>query len=165
MKEYICKIASIEEMNDKWNYEILNNKNSINWLTWKQEAIDRVKNGKSIAFYGVLNGKVIAEATAVLDINEVQNGDGLVDRKTAYLCAFRTVKRFQGKGYFSQLFSFMIEILKNRGYEKATLGVEPEDKTNLSIYKKYGFTEYIKSSSEKYPDGTEIIVDYYGMKL
>ncbi len=165
MKEYVCKIASIEEMNDKWNFEILNNKDSFNWLMWKNEAISRAKNGKSIVFYGLLNGKPVAEATAVLDKSEVQNGNGLVDEKTAYLCAFRTVKRFQGKGYFSQLFSFMIEILKKKGYEKVTLGVEPEDKANLSIYKKYGFTEYIKSSSEKYPDGTEINVDYYGMKL
>ena len=36
MQNYICKIATIEEMNIKWDYEIsiaINNKE--NWIVWK----------------------------------------------------------------------------------------------------------------------------------
>lgn len=32
----------------------------------------------------------------------IQNCDGLVDEKTVYLFAFRTVEKYQGKGYFSK---------------------------------------------------------------
>lgn len=59
----------------------------------------------------------------------------------------------------------MIDDLKNRGYEKVTLGVEPNETENLKIYQYLGFNEFIKSSQETYPDGTVIDVDYYGMWL
>ncbi len=164
MKEYICKTATIEEMKIKWNCEIKKHK-SPNWKKWKAEAIERVKNGQCIAYYGNLNGKCICEATAMLDKNIVQNNKGLVDDKTAYLCAFRTVSKYQSKGFFSKLFQFMIDDLIKRGYEKVTLGVEPNEKENLNIYKHFGFNEFIKSAQETYPYGTVIYVDYYGMEL
>lgn len=59
----------------------------------------------------------------------------------------------------------MIDELKGRGYTKVTLGVESSDKKNLTVYQKYGFSEYIKSAQEKYPDDTVIDVDYYGKSL
>lgn len=164
MKEYICKMAAIDEMEVKWNYEIKKHKNS-NWKIWKHESISRVKNGQSIVYYGVLNGEIICETTAMLDKSIVQNYEGLVDDKTVYLCAFRTVEKYQGKGYFSNLFDFMINDLKNRGYEKVTLGVEPAEIKNLEIYQHLGFDTFIKSAQEIYPDGTVIDVDYYGMDL
>lgn len=164
MKEYICKIATIDEMEVKWNYEIKKHKNR-NWKIWKSEAISRVKNGQSIVYYGVLNGEIICETTAMLDKSIVQNYEGLVDDKTVYLCAFRTVEKHQGKGYFSRLFQFMIDDLKRRGYKKVTLGVEPVEIDNLKIYQHLGFDTFIKSAQEIYPDGTVIDVDYYGMDL
>lgn len=164
MKDYICKIATIDEMQTKWNYEIKKNKNP-NWKIWKTQAIERVINRQSIAYYGILNGKIICEATAMLDKSAVQNCDGLVDKKTAYLCSFRTVEKYQGKGYFSKLFRFMINDLKSKGYEKVTLGVEPAELDNLKLYKHLGFNEWIKSAQETYPDGTVVAVDYYSMEL
>lgn len=164
MKEYLCKIATIDEMEAKWNYEIKKHKNP-NWKMWKAEAIERASNGKSIIYHGILSGEIICETTAMIDKSIVQNGDGLVDDKTAYLCAFRTIEKYRGKGYFSKLFNFMIDDLKRKGYEKVTLGVEPTETDNLKIYQYLGFSEFIKSAQETYSDGTIIDVDYYGMKL
>ena len=166
MDNYVCKIASIDEMNTKWDYEIehaINDKG--NWILWKKDNIERFQNGLIIPYYGILDGKIICECTAALNSSVVQNADSLVDEKTAYLTAFRTITEYQGKGYFSKLFRFMIEDLKKRGYEKVTLGVEPEEIKNKEIYFKYGFNEHIKDSKEVYPDGTEIDVEYYGKKL
>lgn len=158
--QYSCKIATVDEMEAKWDAEI-KRQNSPNWKIWKREAVERVKNGQSIVYYGILNGKVVCEATAMFDKNAVQNSDGLVDAHTAYLCAFRTEEKYQGKGYFSELFRFMLCDLKRRGYRKVTLGVEPTETENLKIYKHFGFSEFIKSAQETYPDGTVIDVDYY----
>jgi len=163
-EDYICKIATIDEMESKWDYEIKKHK-SPNWKIWKAEAIEYVKNGQSIAYYGMLNGRTICEATAMLDKNIVQNSDGLVNDKTVYLCAFRTVEKYRSKGCFSKLFNFMIGDLKNKGYEKVTLGVEPTETENLKIYKHLGFNEFIKSATETFPDGTIIDVDYYGKNI
>lgn len=164
MKDCIYKIATVDEMEAKWNYEIKKHKNS-NWKIWKAESIERVRNGQSIVYYGILNGKIICEATAMLDNGIVQNSDGLVDEKTVYLCAFRTIEKYQSKGFFSTLFRFMINDLKSKDYEKVTLGVEPTETENLKIYQHLGFNEFIKSAQETYPDGTVIDVDYYGMSL
>lgn len=166
MSNYICKIASIDEMNTKWDYEIDNatdDKN--NWITWKKDNIDRFQKGLIIPYYGLLDDKIICECTATLSPLVVQNPENLVDDKTAYLTAFRTIPEYQGQGFFSKLFKFMIEDLKKRGYEKVTLGVEPEEEKNKKIYFKYGFREHIKDSKEVYPDGTEIDVEYYGKSL
>ena len=166
MSNYVCKIASINEMNTKWDYEIehaINDKE--NYIIWKKDNIERFQNGFIIPYYGILDGKIICECTAALNSSVVQNADSLVDKKTAYLTAFRTITEYQGKGYFSKLFRFMIEDLKKRGYEKVTLGVELEEIKNKEIYFKYGFNEHIKDSKEVYPDGTEIEVEYYGKKL
>ena len=163
---YICKIPSLEEMKIKWNYEIENAKeDKNNWIIWKEKAIENFKNKISIPYYGILNGKIICEATALLDKKAVQNAEGLVDDNTVYLTAFRTVDKYQGQGYFSKLFRFMINDLKEKGYEKATLGVEPEEIKNKKIYSSYGFTNHIKTDEETYPDGTRIQVEYYSKTL
>ena len=160
---YVCKTASLEEMNAKWNKEIERHPDSqSNWLVWKREAMENAKSGRSIPYYGVLRGRIICEATALLHPDAVQNSEGLVDEQTAYLCAFRTVPEYQGQGYFSKLFHFMLEDLAQRGYQKVTLGVEPHDEKNLNLYRHFGFTERIKRGKEIFPDGTVIDVDYYG---
>lgn len=166
MKEYICQIASVDEMERKWNYEIRKQRKRKTVLEGlKKYAVEHIKNGQSVTYYGKLNNKIICETTAMFDENIIQNSDKLVDGKTVYLCNFSTDKRYQGKGYFSKLFRFMIDDLKNRGYEKFTLGVEPTETKNIKIYQHLGFNEFIKSGKETYPDGTVIDVDYYEMEL
>lgn len=166
MGNYICKIATIDEMNVKWNYEIDNAiDDKYNWITWKKLNIERFQKGYIIPYYGLLDGKIICECTAVINPEVVQNALDLVNKKTAYLSAFRTIPEYQGKGYFSKLFKYMIEDLKERGYAKVTLGVEPTETKNKEVYFKYGFCEHIKNSREIYPDGTNVDVEYYGKKL
>ena len=166
MEKYICKIATIEEMNKKWDYEIsIATDDKDNWITWKRDNIKRFQKGLIIPYYGLLNEEIICECTAEIDSSIVQNAEKLVDEQTAYLSAFRTNKEYQGQGYFSKLFKFMIDDLKKRGYKKVTLGVEPEEEKNKTIYNKYGFTEHIKTREETNPDGSKIIVEYYRKEL
>ena len=165
-ERFSCKIASVEEMNVKWAYEIAHSgKDRENWLVWREQHLENYRRGYLLPYYGILDGTIICEATAVLRPEIVQNSDGLVDEHTVYLSAFRTVEQFQGKGYFSKLFRFMLDDLRRKGYTKATLGVEPDEKRNKEIYAHYGFTEFLKSGRERYPDGTEIEVEYYGKTL
>ncbi len=163
---YVCKIASIQEMNTKWAYEIAQSgTDKDNWIFWKKQNIENYQQGYIIPYYGILNGTIICEATAMIHPKVVQNSAGLVDSHTVYLSAFRTVDKFQGKGYFSKLFHFMLDDLRQKGFTKATLGVEPSEVQNKEIYTHYGFLEYIKSCKECYPNGTVIDVEYYGKML
>ncbi len=163
---YICKIASLLEMEQKWDYEIMHSSDDkSNWTIWKEEALMNFQKGGALPYYGILDGTVISEATAILNPECAQNSEDLVGDGMAYLCAFRTIEEYRGKGYFSELMKFMIDDLKRRGYVRVTLGVEPADMKNKRIYAHYGFTEYIYSAQETYPDGTVIDVDYFGKKL
>lgn len=164
--KFICKIASIEDMNEKWDYEIKNaKKDKENWIIWKENNIKNRLEGKIIPYYGILNGKIICEGTASINPNIIQNSSNLVDEYTVYLSVFRTIEKFQGNGYFSQLFKVMIKDLKNRGYKYATIGVEPSEVKNMLIYFNYGFNDYVKTAVETYPNGEKINVNYYSKKL
>ena len=163
---YICKIASLDEMEQKWEEEIAKHPHSrSNWTVWMAQAISSAKSGASIPYYGILQGRIICEATAILCPDHAQNSAGLIDRRTAYLCAFRTAEAYRGQGYFSKLLDFLLNDLRLRGYARATLGVEPDEEKNRQIYRHFGFTEWIKEGWETYPDGTKIPVFYYGKAL
>ncbi len=93
------------------------------------------------------------------------NSDKLINETTAYLTGFRTNKEYNNKGYFSKLYKFMESDLKQKGYKSLTLGVEASEVRNMMIYFSYGFTKYIKSENETYPDGKSILVNYYQKDL
>ena len=132
---------------------------------WKFENIERFKKGQIIPYYGLLNGKIICEATTILASNIIQNSKDLVGNGAIYLSGFRTNKEYRGKGYFSKLYKFMEEDLKKRGFTSLTLGVEPSEVRNIMIYFNWGFTNYIKSDYEYYPNNEKILVNYYEKKL
>ena len=160
---YICKIASREEMEQKWDYEIAQHTEKGNWIAWKGEAIENALAGRSIPYYGILDGTIICEATAVLK-PDIGLPDGETDNMVE-LCAFRTNKEYRGKGWFSKLMDFLQKDLKQKGYTKAVVGVEPDEKRNREIYHHWGFTEHVYSGTETYPDGTVIEVEFFGKQL
>lgn len=166
MDNYVCRIASLEEMHARWDYNIAAaSKDRENWIIWKSENIDQFIRGLIIPYYGLLDGEVICECTAVISPEALSDPEGLVDDRTAYLSAFRTSEGYRGKGYFSRLFRFMLDDLRSRGYEKVTLGVEPDETENKEIYRHLGFLTHIKDAVDVYPDGTRIDVEYYGKEL
>ena len=161
---YICRIASLEDMEQKWDYEIALHPGEINWSVWKGEAIERARTGRSVPYYGVLDGRVICEATAS-PLSAPQGGEEARAERAVELCAFRTVREYRGKGFFSKLMAFMLEDLKKRGYAKAIVGVEPEEKTNREIYRRWGFDEPAGTGTETYPDGKVITVEFCSKRL
>ncbi|MBR1742479.1 MAG: GNAT family N-acetyltransferase [Lachnospiraceae bacterium] len=163
---YICKIPSFEEMNQKWDEEIRKHASDREtWSLWKKNFLENVEKNDTIPYYGILDGKVICESIAVINPVKLQNSDGLVGKHMAYLCGFRTMKPFQKRGYFSTLMKFMSDNLRKKGFLRVTLAVEHSEKRNREIYAHYGFTERIKSEKETYPDGTVTEVEYYGKDL
>ncbi len=163
--DYICKIATIEDMEIKWDKEIENHPNNDNWKILKTENIDKLKNNQAIVYYGFLDGKIICETTALISKDAYINSNKLIDETTAYLTGFRTNKEYDNKGFFSKLYKFMEDDLISRGYKYLTLGVESSEVRNMIIYFKYGFIDYLKSEEEKYPDGKSILVNFYGKKI
>lgn len=156
-----CVIATKDLIIQKWNEEIKKHNDSDVWKEFKKESLRNVDN--RIVYMGLLNDKIIAEATAIISEKDLdmQNKEDLVESGKVYLSAFRTNKEYQNKGYFSKLYKFMEKDLKEKGYKTLTLGVEPNEIRNMQIYFKWGFKSYIKTDYEYYPNGEKVIVNYY----
>lgn len=87
-ESFICKIASLAEMNTKWDYEIARSgEDRENWIVWKKRNMEKYRRGDILPYYGILEGRIIWEATAMLHPDIVQNSAGLVDRHTVSLSA------------------------------------------------------------------------------
>lgn len=163
MSNFTCKIAPLSDIEKRWDTLIKNHPDNPNWSIWKNDTIINNQNNYRISYYGYLDGEIISEATAIISPLDtaISNSEKLISKDMAYLTAFRTDSKYQNKGYFSKLYKFMEEDLKNRGFTKLSLGVEPQEVKNMMIYFKYGFTNYIKTATETYPTGKTITVNYY----
>lgn len=163
MEEFICKIATISDIEKRWDSLIQNHPNNSNWPLWKNNTIQNNQNNYRISYYGYLDGVIITEATAIISPLDtaILNTEGIISKEMAYLTAFRTDTKYQNKGYFSKLYKYMEQDLKSKGFTKLSLGVEPREVKNIQIYFKYGFINYIKTSTETYPNNESIIVNYY----
>lgn len=161
LENYKCVIASKSQIIEKWDEEIKKHNYSEEWKIYKEQSLSNMDT--RIVYMGLLDGKIITEATAIISSKDkcMENKDDLVDNGKAYLSAFRTNKEYENQGYFSKLYKFMENDLKKRGFNSLTLGVEPCETRNIQIYLKWGFSKYIKTDYEYYPNGEKILVNYY----
>ena len=152
MSNYICKIASREELLKRWDYLVKIHPDNNKWIEYKENAIKHYDESSTISYLGLLDDEIICEITAYIKesafVGDISNSSGLLSDKMAYLAAFRTNKEHEGKGYFSKLFNFVENDLKNRGYTELSLGVGPEAVRNIEIYFHLGFKNYIKTVIE-----------------
>ena len=172
MENFICKIATREEMVKRWEYLI--NKNSM-WNKYIDFAFRNFDNNNAITYIGILNGEIICEATAYIKedafIGDIDEPSGLLSDDMAYLAAFRTNKEYEGQGYFRKLYDFMENDLKERGYTEFSLGVGPEAVRNIEIYFHLGFRDYIKTviqyepSAEDPTKKEEDVIIFYKKKI
>ena len=63
---------------------------------WKFENIERFKKGQ----VGLLNSKIICEATAILASNIIQNSKDLVGNGAIYLSGLGQIRNIEGKVIF-----------------------------------------------------------------
>ncbi|MEW6857272.1 hypothetical protein ABG751_06390 [Streptococcus iniae] len=103
-----CVRASISQMEEKWNTEIANHPNNPNWINWKAEFIEAQVNGEPCYYYGILNGKIITEATAAFSPKGIQNADGLISNHRAYVMALSNSGRRRRQGLFFTTFSIYL---------------------------------------------------------
>lgn len=171
MEKYVCKIATLDEIIKRMDYLIETHPNNNVWVCAKENAIRGYNEKSKIMYIGILDDEIICEATAYISeeafVGDIQNTENLLSKTRAYLSGFRTNKVHEGKGYFSLLFKYMEDDLKQRGYTELSLGVEPCEVRNMQIYFKFGFTNYIRTSIEYLPakdensKPQEEIINYY----
>ncbi len=155
MDNFICKVANRDELLKRWEYLIEIHPGNNKWVEFRDNAVKHYDEESTISYLGFLNDEIICEVTAYIKdsafIGDISDSSGLLSNSMAYLAAFRTNKEYEGKGYFSKLYKFVEEDLKNRGYSELSLGVGPEAVRNIEIYFHLGFRDYIKTVIEYEP--------------
>ena len=158
-EKYICKKATRDEVIKRWNYLIEVHLGNNSWIVFKQNTLKAFNEGSMIPYYGILDGNIICEATAYVKPSafegDIEDSSGLYNETMAYLAAFRTDKQYEGQGYFSKLYNFVEDDLKEKGYTEFSLGVGPEAVRNIEIYFHLGFREYIKNTIKHDPPKNE----------
>lgn len=153
MDNFTCKVATREELLKRWEYLIEIHPEKNDWVTYRENAIRNFDDKSTISYLGFLGEEIICEATAYIKPSafegDISDSSRLLNDNMAYLVAFRTNKEYEGKGYFSKLYRFMENDLKEKGYTELCLGVGPEEVRNIEIYFHLGFREYIKTLVEK----------------
>ncbi len=164
MDDYICKIANRNELLKRWDYLIEIHPGDNKWVKFKAKALKHFDENNTISYLGFLNNKIICEITAYIKnsafAGDISEPSCLLSNNMAYLEAFRTNKEYEGKGYFSKLYRFVENDLKERGYTELALGVAPEAVRNMEIYFHLGFREYIKTLIEKKQNKQNVIIFY-----
>ena len=164
----ILKIANINEVIEKWNYEIKIHPENILYCSAANEFINEIKKGTRITYIAKLNNQIISDLTVIIKekgiINEAKYTNDLVSNKRVYICGVRTIKEYQGKGYLSKLFKFVENDLKKMGYEEICLSVYIKENKNLMMYFKWNYTNYIRTEIR---EGKEdiFIFNYYYKKI
>lgn len=164
MDNFICKVASRKELLKRWDYLVEIHPGNNKWIEFKENALKHFDENNTISYLGFLNNEIICEITAYIKnsafIGDISEPSGLLSDSMAYLAAFRTNKEYEGKGYFSKLYRFVENDLKERGYTELSLGVGPKAVRNIEIYFHLGFREYIKTLIEQEQDQEDVILFY-----
>ena len=167
--DYICKIASRDELEKRWEYLIKINVGNHRWAEYRESALKHYDDQSTLSYLGFLNGEIICEATAYIRdsafIGDISEPSGLLSDRMSYLAAFRTNKEYEGKGYFSRLYHFAENDLRKRGYTELSLGVGPEAVRNMEIYFHLGFRNYIKTVIQYEPSGENPSIQEEGVIL
>ena len=144
---YICRLATLEEVENRWNNIIQKEHDKEMYNRAKEEFLQEIKNNTRMTYIGLLNNKIICDITVITKIagikKEAGNIQNLINEHRAFLCAIRTDKEYENKGYFSKLLKYIEQDLLIRGYTELSLAVDHSNKKNQEIYKHLGFINQI----------------------
>ena len=115
---YVCRIASLEEVNERWDTLIREHPEDPNWAVWKTDVLAEVSAGKEIPYYGFLGGEIICEAYAIPNYTPGEDDKGYREDGTAYLSAFRTVKAYRGRAFFRNFFTSCLMTSERRALQE-----------------------------------------------
>ncbi|MBI5415147.1 GNAT family N-acetyltransferase [Candidatus Peregrinibacteria bacterium] len=87
-----------------------------------------------------------------------QDTDEADGKKRAYLCAFRIHPDFQGQGLGRALFQRAEKRVQEKSFTEITIGAYKHEPELQDLYKRWGFTEFVKENIEESTEGKPIYI-------
>ena len=128
--------ATAAEMLELWGYKELDTASPTAKFFY-----DNINTGNADFWTIDKDGELIAELYAFFNLEDKDFADG---KTTAYLCAFRVKKEYRGQGNGSMLMTEVLKDIKEKGYQKVTIGVGSDEPQNYRLYQRLGFNTKIK---------------------
>ena len=161
-----CMVATKEDIKRLYEEKIAKDPEDEFLPIQLEKRLVAMEDKTRIFFVGCIGGEYVCELAATISPFDryTQNIEKVVCENCAYLFSFLTKEEYRGRGYFSKLYRFAQNTLRQMGFEYLTLGVEPDDYENIERYRNWGFDTLLYEGSEEF-DGLKIDVQYYRKKL
>jgi len=141
------RIATIEELEKWWDKKIENQPNNPAYKIWKENFVEGNKNGSRKTFFVFDEGEYVGQGTLLLKSNDdVMTGDA-----KAEIIKLEINKVHRGKGIATLIYKAIEKYAKENDISTLTIGVEPCEIRNMQIYFHWGFVNFLKCTTEKYP--------------
>ena len=132
----LIRKATGEEMLNLWGYESAKSASPTARFFYRN-----ISAGNAIFWTWDTGADLIGELYVFLDLEDKDFANGT---STGYLCAFRIKKEYRGQGLGSRLMERALADLKEKGFRRATIGVNRDETQNLRLYRRLGFTSKVK---------------------
>ena len=121
---------------------------------WQQKAqkdyIKGIEAGTQ-EFWVIEHGdEILGEFHIYWDQKDKDEANG---KKRAYLSAFRVHPDHRGQGLGTKLMQRVIERIQENGFTEVTIGAYHHEPEIQELYKKWGFTEFVKEAIEETTEG------------
>ena len=153
------RIATAEDLEQLWNFNIADNPDEPAWVRWKGEFIDYNRKGEGITFAVIADGEAVGEGTLMISPNckPVRNHPELADGQLiGNINALRIRKEYEGQGHISRMMKLLEQHAREMGLTKLTIGVEAAETRNLGIYLHWGYDTLISWEQ----DGDALVLYY-----
>ncbi len=146
------RIATPEELEQLWDFNIAANPDEHAWVRWKDQYIGYNRNGQGITFTVVCDGEPVGEGTLLVwpGCSAIQGRLDLADGKSiGNINALRIRKECEGQGHISRMVKLLEQHARKLGLEKLTIGVEANEARNLAIYLHWGYDRLVRWEVEE----------------
>ncbi|MBP3344636.1 MAG: GNAT family N-acetyltransferase [Clostridia bacterium] len=141
------RIATIKELENWWDAKIENKPEDLAYPIWKKTFVEGNKNGERKTFFVFDDGKYAGQGTILLKSTDKD----MTGKDKAEIIKLEIDEEYRGKGVATLIYEAIEKYAKKTGIKTLTIGVEPKEVRNMQIYFHWGFTNYIKCTTETFP--------------
>lgn len=146
MMNITYRVASLQDLEQVWAYNVAAHPKDPRWQHWAQEYIGYNMDGRAVTFVAMCDQEPIGEVTLLIDqsCSAIDGNTLLADRQNiANINALRVRKPWEGQGHASSLVRCAETYAAEHGFRELTIGVDANETRNIGIYLHWNYDKYV----------------------
>ncbi len=145
------RIATIEELSAWWDAKIEKKPDNPAYKIWKENFVEGNISGERKTFFVFdENQQYVGQGTLLLKSKDKV----MTDVGKAEIVKLEINPEHRGKGIATKIYQAIEDYAKENKISTLTIGVEPCEIRNMQIYFHWGFTNFLKCTTETFPPTT-----------